>query len=307
MSELVKVTPSQVEAILMQVRTTSSLTDLTEVRARIEAAKAWARIHKQVKEMRLDLLRVEVEALVRVVQLGGVDTLPARDRKAARYLAGLSIEERATLVARSGNVTTATGMCRSIWTDQELHAERERSREMGRRLAEMPDLADDEAVQSFIRESSMRAEWVLSDLIDRMTEIGEPFTVGELADELIHKAGISADIAEDPEMEEGVREACRAAIRRQPVVRFGDGTSVPRIITAFSDSGAHVRIPVENAALRHLDQMIGARRRQLEQDAAALAELEAVAARLRSLPGAADEARIGDLLAADLLAHREAG
>lgn len=298
MSELVKITPSQVDGLLAGIQSASSLVDLTEARARIEAARAWAKVHGQVKEMRLDLLRVEVEALVRIVELGGLETLPAKDRKAARYLAGLTAEERAQVVAQSGGVTTAAGMVRAIWTEDDLKSERERNRFMGRALAEQPDIADDESLRQYVRESTYRVEDVLANVLDEYTTVGEEFTVGEMAEEVIRRAAVG-DAARDPDVERGMQEVCREAIRRAPIVKI-EGTALPRIVTAKSESGHHIRIPVENASLAHLAQMIEGRRQQISHDRARLEELEAIEARLRAIPGASDDARIGDLLIADI-------
>lgn len=302
---LVQVTPSQLEGMLSQIRSASELTDLTEARARIEAARAWAKVHKQVKEMRLDLLRVEVEALVRIVELGGLESLPARDRKPAQYLAGLSFGDRATLVAQSGqSITTATGMVRSIWTADDLERERAKSRRLGQALATRPDLPDDEDLHRQIKESTYRVEDVLGEVLDTFTAAGVAFSINDFAEEVIHTAAIGST-ALDPDVEEGVREVCRSAVRKAPVVQI-DGTILPRFITAKDDAGHFFRYPVENATLAHLAQMIVGRREQLAQDAARLAELEAVEARLRSISGAEDGARIGELIAADLLAVRRA-
>lgn len=305
MSTLVRITPSQVEGLLAEIRAASALTDLTETRARIEAARAWAKVHKQVKELRLDLLRVEVEALVRIVELGGVETLPARDRKPAKHLAGLTFDDRASLVAQSGvAITTAAGMVRAIWTAEDLEQERVKNKALGRALATSPDLADSEDdLQRYIKETTYRVEDVLSDLVDTYASADGGFTINDLAEDVIRAASLGST-ANDPDVEEGIREVCRQAVRRAPVVKI-DGTILPRFVTAKSDDGHHVRLPVENATLAHLDQMIEGRRQQLAQDEARLRELETVAARLRKAPGAGPEARIGDLIAGDLLDDAE--
>ena len=304
MTQLANVTTSQLDALLGQIQAASDIADLTEARARIEAARAWARVHKQVREMRLDLLRVEVEALVRIVELGGVNELPARDRKPAKHLASLSLAERATLVAQAGeSSTTAAGMVRAIWTADDLEKERARSRRLGQALATHPSAPHDADMQRLVKESTHRVEHVLGETLDAFTTAGAPFTVNDFAEEVISAAGIGSS-GLDAKIEEGVREVCRAAVLKAPVISVA-GTILPRFVTAQDDEGHFFRVPVENATLAHLDQMIEIRRHQLAQDAAKLDELEVVADRLRSMPGADDEARIGGLIAADLTSGRE--
>lgn len=297
-----KATPAQVDGLLGNIRSASSLVDLTEARARIEAARAWAKVHGQVKEMRLDLLRVEIEALVRIVELGGIDTLPAKDRKAARHLANLTTEERASLVAASGSATTAAGMLRSVWLTEELEQERAANRRMGRALAEAPDLPTDAEVQADVRRTTYAVEDVLGEMVEEFIEAGEEFTTGEFASEVIRRAALGSK-AEDPDVEAGIRDVCKEAIRRQPVVKI-EGTILPRFVTALSEAGNHVRIPVENALLRHLDQMCEMRREQIAQDQRRLDELEAALRRLRDVPGAKEESRIGDIVASTLIPER---
>lgn len=295
---LVRVDASQIEQILHHIRSASDLEALTDARARIDAARAWARVHKRVKEVRLQLLRLEVQALVRIVELGGIDALPAGDRKAAQYLTDLSDAQRAHLIAESGNATTATGMVRSIWRTEELERESERLRSYGRNLAADPHFIhlDEATRRDRAAEQVYRVEEVLRDVLDARTGEGEPFTVAQVAEEIIHRA--TRGEIDDPEIEEGVREVVRSAIRRGPVVFF-EGLTLPRLITATTADGVYVRIPVENARLSDLAQMVDQRRDQLAQDEARLRSLSAALERLRALSHS-DSERIGDLLLADL-------
>lgn len=291
------VRPTDISAILASLRLAESIEDLQEARARIEAARAWAKVHGQVKAMRLDLLRVEVEALVRIAELGGANLLPPKDRKAAKWLSDMSPEERAALVSDSGNATTAAGMCRSIWTAEELETERELNRQRGRRFATTPGRPEQADLIRLAREHVANVSAVLSDVVDTYTDTaGRAFTVNELADEVIADAALG-DL--DPAVREGVREVCRTALRRSPIVEI-DGTRLPRTVTARDEDGNFIRIPVENALLAHLAEMRDLRREQLAQDQAALDVLDDIDARLRAIPGATDRSRIGDLIARSL-------
>ena len=295
---LMQVESSQLDGILHSIQQASELSDLTEARARIEAARAWAKVHKQVKEMRLDLLRVEIEALVRIVELGGLETLPARDRKAAQHLASLSAGDRATLVAKAGeSITTAAGMVRAIWKAQELAKHRQSAYELGLKIASGPDPLDGEELRRYVRESSMRVESVLTKVLDDFGHRSE-FTINELADEIIQGAAIGDAAADDPDLIEGVREVCRKAVRSAPTVMVG-GTVLPRFITAKSGDAHWVRVPVENATIAHLAQMVETRREQIEADLAKLATLERALSKLRETCNS-DSERIGDVIATDL-------
>lgn len=300
MSALVSVTPSNIDVLINQIKTACDLESLTDARARIEAARAWSRVHKQVKKYRLELLRLEVQALVRIVELGGIDTLTAADQKAAQALAQMSEAERAQLIAESGTSTTAAGMMRTLWRTQELESENARLRAFGRNLAKDPHFAhlDEEGRRARATEQVYRVEAVLRDVLDERTFEGEPFTVADVAAEILHRA-TRGDV-NDPTIEEGMREVVRAAIKRAPIVTF-EGVSLPRLITATTEEGVYVRIPVENARLCDFAEMIEQRQVQLEQDRARLNALSKALAHLRMIAGADDGSRIGDLLALDLI------
>lgn len=295
-SQAVQQNRSVLGGLLDQVRSMADVGDLHEVRARAEAVKAWAKVHGHVRDVRMDLLKVEVEALVRIVQLGGVDTLPSKDRRAAEWLAQMTADERASLIAKSGSATTATGMCRSVWNEDELAQRRTAMREAGIALADLPDrMTEGELRDARTRVADVAA--VLNDLIDQYGSDSEEFTTEDMADALIEEAAIG-DHASDPTLRQGVSEVCRRAIRRAPVFQVGD-TILPRFITARTSEG-HIRIPVESAQVAHLADMIAMRREQLHQDRLALERLELVASRLRDIPGCTDESRIGALVAESL-------
>lgn len=289
---------SQLDDMLDQISSVGDTGSLTEVRARIEAARGWAKVHKATADLRLSLLRVEVEALVRIVELGAGEILSTSDRKTAEFLAGMTRPERDGFVKASGSATTAAGMVRSHLKDQELIRLRAEQVARGMAYASKPSAPSGEGAVGYAK--SVRE--VLRDVMDDYTRDGAPFSVAQMADDLISDAAIGE--ADDPAIAEGIREVCRKAIGAAPVVKLGDSI-LPRLVTTRSADGNYVRIPVENAQVRHLEDMVALRREQLAQDSAALDELETVLARLRKMPGADDESRIGALVAQSVLSGGE--
>lgn len=290
-----------IDDLTAAIKAADNIEDLKEARARVEAMKAWAKVHGCVKQLRLDLLRIEVEALVRIVQLGGVDTLPAADRKAAEWLAKMDPLERTRLVNESGSATTASGMCRSIWREDEIREHYRRSVVIGQKLAAEPTPPaefNQEAIE-LARDLSNSVSGALAGIADRYIQNGVEFTISELADEIITDAALPEHLAEDAAINKGVQQVVREAVRRSPPLTI-NGTTIPRVITARNGK-RFVRIPVMNATIAHLDDMILMRREQLEQDRIALQRLEDFAKLLKDYPGADDpEARIGALVASSI-------
>lgn len=275
-----------VEDALSEVRKLADGPALIEVRARIEAARAWAKVHGTLKTARLDLLRVEVGALAQIARLEQLSVLPKRDRAAAKFYASLTDEQVNDYLRDAGEaVTTANGLYQTLRRLEQLEQRVDR----GRHLAITPPVADCEVDPDHL--VGIRA--ALADAVAAYTDEGLPFTVNEFATEVIDAAGASA-LLKDPALQQGVREVCRETIRRAPVLEL-EGTILPRTVTALIE-GQYFRIPIENALLLHLDSMREMRREQIDQDRAALDRLDRVAEKLRALPNASDHARIGDLL-----------
>lgn len=286
---------ADIDAVLAQIRRLESVPDVREARARVEAMKAWAKAHQQIKAVRLDLLRMEVAALVRVVELGGVDSLPSSERKAARWLAEMTPADRDKLLTESGTATTATGMCRAVWNAEELAKHRRERFTQGMAFATAPSAPSDERVIEDRKRHVIGVAAALGRIVDEHTAEGSPFTVEQVAEELIGEAGLSAFDADDA-LRGGIRSVVRDAIQKAPVESL-DGTVLPRTITVRDEDGIFVRIPTPTATIAHLDECIAMRQEQLAQDAAAIERLAAARERLMEIPGATTTSRIGALVA----------
>lgn len=287
-----------IAALAAAIGNAGSIGDLNEARARVEAVKAWAKVHGKAKALRLDLLRIEVAALVRIVELGGIDALPARDRKAAQWLADMSPADRDALLAKSGQATTAAGMCQSIWNADELRERRRQGFNRGRDFAQDAPSPDDEDDVDQARRRVNVAGAVKS-IAEDYVSAGVPFEASEIADQIIVDAAHAGDEwADDEGLIEGVREVVRNSLRRTPVLTF-DGLTIPRVLTAYMDEGGcYVRVPTESARVSHLTSAIEIRAEQIERDRAALKILEDFKAKLS--PSSEDD-RIGDLIARSVM------
>lgn len=304
MSDLVTQRNVDFTQLSAAIDSAETIVDLHEIRARAEAMKAWAKVHRLAKDLRLDLLRIEVDALVRIVELGGADTLSSGDRKAAEWMAAMSPAERDELLAKSGNATTAAGMCRSVWREEEIKQHRFRARAAGIQFAEEPTPpgAWDEAAIRAVRRGYSTVSGALADLLDEYTDEGEPFTVPEMAERILEDS-LSRRLDDtdlDPDFEEGVREVCRTAVRKAPPLTV-DGTVIPKFITARLSDGEFIRVPTLNALVEHVDDMVRIRTEQLAQDQAALRQLKEFRDRIKAVPGADQYSRVGDLINQSLM------
>lgn len=242
---------SAAEAIHAAIRACSTTDQAVEARAQVAAAKAWAQAHGQLRDYRQTLLLLEVEALVKVVELGGAHLLSASERKAGEWLAGKTVEERRELVRAEGTRTSVSGLCRALWADAEQKATNARAKSAGIAWAS----GDRQPLRTLIEE-----------VIDDRAVSGRPFDIEDVAE------CVSEDVPPDSALMEGVREVCRRTIRKAPTTEWGS-TVIPKFITSRLPDGSFVRVPTPNARFADLLVMIDMRRSQLAQDEEALARL----------------------------------
>lgn len=296
----------QLQSVIGMVRSATSPEAVQDLRAKTEAVKAWAKIHKQTKGLRLDFLRIEVEALVRLVELDGLDSLTQSEADAAQFLAALSPEERDDLISGAGNVTTAAGMVRAWRRDKDAATKhRNETAEWARRFTSNAPYAEYD--ENEMRLERNRRSWYhsrsrFSDVIEHYTEVGEPFTVQEIVDSFVEGTGFGEEVEGHATLMEGLREVARKAINAAPPEMWGDLT-VPKVITTLipDDDGnlVFVRVPVMSAKVRDADEMVAMREEQLKQDAAALDRLRAFRDKLHET-GASPNDNIGAILLASL-------
>jgi hypothetical protein len=296
--ELAESHQSTITALIEAIQGAAEIADLHEARARTEALRGWAKVHGLTKKMRLDLLRVEVEALVRIVELGGADTLTSADRRAAIWLAEQSPEDLHTLLTRSGSATTARGMCQAVWREKEVAEHNRRSFVTGMKLAQHPQppnsaAYDEEAILA-ARDHANSLAGTLASIAESYISNGVEFTIEELAEEII-EAALPDDLAEDSVIRDGIRKVCADMVRRTPPLMI-EGTSIPRLITARTLAGKFIRIPILNATMAHLDDMITMRQAQIEQEHASLQKLIQFAEQLKQRGADTADTRIGDII-----------
>jgi hypothetical protein len=287
--------------ITAAIKNADSIEDLKEARARVEAMKAWAKVHDLTKQLRLELLHIEVAALVRIVELGGAATLKPAEARAAEYLAAMNPVERVKFIDGNKTATTATGLCQSVWREDEIKRHRQQSVVLGRKMAEHPEpppIYDEQAI-TLARRNSHGIAGVLAGIADEYMSDGEEFTIEEMAARIMEDS-LPDDLQEDDVIRKGVSEVCREAVRRAPTLSIGD-TVIPRFITARNGNNKYIRIPTMNATLAHLDDMIMMRESQIAQDQLAVERLQKIAKMLRDCPGGDNaEARIGALVASSI-------
>lgn len=267
--------------LLGAIRAVETLGEARTVRAKIEAARAWAKVHGEAKRVRLQILEMEIAALVRIYELGGEEILAPREWRAAEWLASLSIEDRATLTSDApSNISTAVGLAQRLMRDEADRRDWRAEWSRGVALASGEESGPISLESQYV--TNVRKS--LADALDEYTEAGEPFTVADMADEVVASLGVGGDVYDNPALRDGVREVCRKAIRSAAPESF-DGFAIPRFVTAIHGD-TYVRVPVMNATVGQLAQMIALRAEQLRQDRAALAELESLHARLSEAGGA---------------------
>ena len=293
-------------SISSSIRNSDDPATIKDSRDKVRMAREWARIHGVVREVHEDLIRIEVECLRRLAQLGdeGLSALSPAHRKPALFFASLTDEQLADVIKDFGSASTASGVYRA-------HVKSSESRylkDLGRRIAKGAEpwdstLTDEQKMDSAVERFRYDTAGAVAQILDDIVGTGDAFfiedvadaVIGRLRDDGIEKVGSAA-------VREGIREVCRKAVRAgSPVTIFG--TDAPRFVTCSSKYGdadfTFMRVPFENATLPQLDEMVALRAKQLDEDRAALARLTAVRDHVASVihPGDSESVTIGLALA----------
>lgn len=272
---------SQAASTFAQVRQAidacTSPEDANEAFARVAAARAWAKAHGQIRDFRLQLLDLEVAALVQVIELGGAHLLSAADRKAGEYLAALGPDERRSLIESSRSATTAAGLVRSILAEEEARATASRVRSAGAAWAR----------------GERGAAAIIAEEVAYAGRLGRTFDVAQIAESVADEVDLGSD-----DFMEGVKEMCRTYMRKLPSDEI-DGTIIPKFITSQLPDGSWVRVPTYAATVGDLYASLRMRDAQLEQDRASRERFAEFVAKISAL--SSDEtSMVGDLLAASV-------
>lgn len=280
---------------------------VTDIRAKTEAAKAWAKVHKQTKAIRLELLTVEIAALVKILELGGEDHLTRSELEAAKWFESLSESELQAQLIQHANITTAAGVFRKATNlQEEREAYRAETRHWAERFSTSSDdgsrLPDDTDYRS-ARQHVASIHTVLEDLLDEYVDAGHPFTVADVADEITLQASHGRGDF-DPAIHEGLREVVRRAIGASKITTWA-GLKIPQFITARMESSTSgdvefIRVPVMNAQVRDVADMVDLREAQLAQDVAAVDVLKKFLANLQGQPGVVLGSNVGEVIQSSL-------
>lgn len=296
----------QLTRLLHAVPTMTEEGDVQEVRARVEAARAWAKAHKRLKEVRLELLLLEIRALVRAWELGAT-TLTPRESDVAEEYSHMSEQQIRGMISSFGSATTAAGL---------MSAARKKDKDAQRYADEVKGWTDGftsnrpypfqnepASLGVFEYRYAQGLAQVLAETLDANTEDGEAFTIEDVVVGVETLLEIEPSDY-DPAIREGLKEVARSAVRK-PHLETWNGTKIPRFITTIlpRTDGEHVeyvRLPVMNAKIRDLQTMIGIREEQLRQDKAALKRLQDFHTQLCQEPDVDKDSNIGDILVASV-------
>ena len=174
-----------------------------------------------------------------------------------------------------GMITTAAGLYQRLATEREERKQRESHADLGRRWAS----GERESIRTSIEQA-----------VGRLSRFGRPFEVADIADVVIADSDPTAD-----DFTEGVREMCRAVLRRSPS-RLVDGTIIPKFITTQLPDGSWVRVPTISATYADVARNLQMREEQLRQDQAALDKFREFVRRVASV-STDPEALVADILA----------
>lgn len=267
--------------IIEQIKNCDDTKFINETIDKVKLAREFAKIQKKTEEIYADLLRIEVECFRRIHQLKCVNVLHNSKRKMAEFYGQMTeIEIEKLLKEKSGH--SAYKIFRDYTYDYDMAGWRNRGISLARNDISRDEEdfinnnLDENELKYRIKNIAKHKENALAFLLDHYASSGEPFTIEEMADNLLTDVVEEIDFDIMSEMKRGIREVCRGAVSSAKTLFYKD-KKTPRFVTCVSKfkSGDDewIRIPFENATLSQFAEMIELRKVQLEQDKKALDNL----------------------------------
>jgi hypothetical protein len=268
--------------------------------------REWAKINKLHAQVHVDLLRVEIQCLVKIATLGAVKQLPSAYRAAADFFGTMNPANLdAAITAHGSETTTLLAFHRALARNGVYEGEKKYWEGKSEQQWPVPDHATGDGYDDAEGIAEARQRWhndsaaALITVVDMFFDDDQPFTVFEMADAVIEQVGFSPDVSWG--MREGLHEICRRAIREAPDVLIY-GTRAPRFVTCTTTGRdgveQFVRVPFGAATLDQLQQMVDLRAEQADRAANVAAEMRMLAKQLRAHVLPFDKSpRLGDLVA----------
>lgn len=268
--------------IIEEIKKTEDINFINETIDKVKLAKEWAKIQKKTEEMYGDLIRIEIECYRRIVQLDCINVLPSNKRSVAEFYANMTEGEIENLINTKPGCS-AIKIYRDYGKDYSAAGWRNIGISLGRNdIPEnekdfIEEIIDEDTIKHRIKEIAQYKENAVAFLLDHYASEGKPFTIEEMADNLLSDVIEEIDYVHQKEMKRGIREVCREAVSSAKTLFFKD-IKMPRFVTCTSKFKHNnpiewIRIPFENAHLSQFQEMIDLRKVQLEQDTKALENL----------------------------------
>lgn len=269
---------------------------------RVRLAKEWAKIRKVAREVRMDLLRLELALLRKVGQLRVLTAVPTTQRPVAEFFASKTDAQINELLAQFGEGATSPLMVYRRATAEEDHSAARRRVTSGE-YAESEHYVADETREWAVKEYAGDLKAGLAAVLEHYyEEDNEGFSIIGLAEQVCDSVGLDQRSAIWG-TREGLLEVCRKAVRDAPSVAV-NGTEVPRFITCLDRTSPipdkWIRVPFHVATLDQLRDMVDLRRQQAATAKAVAENLVALWCELDARLDETESARrvpLGDLAA----------
>ncbi len=269
------------DLIIAEIKSTEDVNFISETIDKVKLAREWAKLQKKTEDMYSDLLRIEIECFKRIYQLNCINVLHPNKRKLAQFFGEMTVSEIEKLLKEKYGCSAY-----KIFRDYTYDYDMARWKNRGVSLAKndisrneedfINENIDDNSIKYNLKKIAKYKENALSFIVDHYASNGEPFTIEEMADNLLLEVADEVDFDITKEMKRGIREVCRGAVMSAKTLFFKD-TKMPRFVTCslkMNRSGNEwIRIPFENATLSQFSEMIELRKEQIKQDQNALDNL----------------------------------
>ena len=244
--------------------------DIKETMDKVKKARELAKVLEKLNEVRLDLFRIEIAAVIRASELD-------------INIKGVTKEESKMFQSIGNRPEEYQSLYGEVWTTSQVVWAYRRKVKIGEAKDRGRSFYKEQAAKNENHESFYYSlQDAMRIIIETASTQDKPFSTDDL-----YKSLIKSVKHENPETDieaysEGVKEICRNAMRSEKILTIGE-KKAPAFVTVKTDSGDYIRVPFRLSNIDQLESMIEIREEQLKQNQAALNNLIKIKEDLESL------------------------
>ena len=258
------------DKVIIEINNYFTESDIKDTINKVKKARELAKVLEKLNEVRLDLFRIEIAAVIRASELD-------------INIKGVTKEESKMFQSIGNRPEEYQSLYGEVWTTSQVVWAYRRKVKIGEAKDRGRSFYKEQAAKNENHESFYYSlQDAMRTIIETASKQDKPFSTDDLYKSLIKSVKYENPESDIEAYSEGVKEICRNAMRSEKILTIGE-KKAPAFITTKTINGNYLRVPFRLSNIEQLESMIEIREEQLRQDQMALENLIKIKEDLESL------------------------